>query len=72
MKVYGLNKKASKGLWVVYTMVNKGKYFFGAYHNEEKAKILLQFLTYKRVDKSGCLQYNKDTKERGEKNNDYQ
>jgi hypothetical protein len=38
MKVYGLNKKASKNLWVVYTMVNKGKYFFGAYRTEEKAK----------------------------------
>lgn len=38
MKVYGLNKKASKGLWVVYTMINKSKYFFGAYHSEEKAK----------------------------------
>lgn len=38
MKVYGLNKKTSKNLWIVYIVVNKSKYFLGAYRSEEKAK----------------------------------
>lgn len=38
MKVYGLNKKASKGLWIVYTTTNKHKYFLGGYHSKEKAQ----------------------------------
>lgn len=38
MKVFGLNKKASKNLWIVYTIVNRHKYFFGAYRTETKAK----------------------------------
>lgn len=38
MKIFGMNKKACKGLWVVYTVVNRSKYFTGAYRTEEKAQ----------------------------------
>lgn len=38
MKIYGMNKKACKGKWVVYTITNKSKYFLGAYRTEEKAQ----------------------------------
>ena len=29
MKIFGMNKKACKNLWVVYVIVNKNKYFLG-------------------------------------------
>ena len=38
MRIYGMNKKACKGKWVVYTITNKSKYFLGAYRTEEKAQ----------------------------------
>ena len=38
MKIYGMNKKACAGLWVVYTVVNKSKYFVGAYREKAKAE----------------------------------
>lgn len=38
MKIYGMNKKACAGLWVVYTVTNKSKYFVGAYRDKAKAE----------------------------------
>lgn len=38
MKVYGMDKKACAGLWVVYTVNNKNKYFVGAYRTQEAAE----------------------------------
>ena len=38
MKIYGMNKQACVGLWVVYTIYNKNKYFVGAYRMEEAAE----------------------------------
>lgn len=38
MKIYGMNKKACKGLWVVYIVTNKSKYFLGAYREKAKAE----------------------------------
>ena len=38
MKIFGMNKKACKNLWVVYVIVNKNKYFLGAYRTENKAR----------------------------------
>lgn len=38
MKIYGMNKKACVGLWVVYTINNKSKYFVGAYRMKEAAE----------------------------------
>ena len=38
MKVYGMDKKACAGLWVVYTVNNKNKYFVGAYRTQEVAE----------------------------------
>lgn len=38
MKIYGMNKKACKGLWVVYSLNGKSKYFVGAYREKDKAK----------------------------------
>ena len=38
MKIYGMNKKACAGKWVVYTVTNKSKYFLGAYCEKAKAE----------------------------------
>ena len=38
MKIYGMNKKACAGLWVVYIVTNKSKYFVGAYRDKAKAE----------------------------------
>jgi hypothetical protein len=38
MKIFGMNKKACKGLWVAYVVVNRHKYFIGAYRTREKAQ----------------------------------
>lgn len=38
MTILGMNKKVCHNLWVVYDVVNKTKYFYGAYRTEEKAK----------------------------------
>lgn len=38
MKIVGMNKKVCKGLWVVYTIINRTKYFFGAYKSKDKAQ----------------------------------
>ena len=38
MKIYGMNKKACAGKWVVYTVTNKSKYFVGAYREKAKAE----------------------------------
>ena len=38
MKIFGMNKKACKGLWVTYVVVNRHKYFIGAYRTREKAQ----------------------------------
>lgn len=38
MRIYGMNRKACKGLWVVYYISNKNRYFLGAYRMETKAQ----------------------------------
>lgn len=38
MKIYGMNKKACTGKWVVYTVTNKSKYFVGVYREKTKAE----------------------------------
>jgi hypothetical protein len=38
MRIVGMNKRVCKGLWVVYTVNNRTKYFFGAYRFKNKAQ----------------------------------
>ena len=35
MTIYGLNKKATKGLYIVYTITEGRKYFLSAWRTEE-------------------------------------
>jgi len=37
MTIYGLNKKATKGLYIVYTVTEGRKYFLSAWRTEEEA-----------------------------------
>lgn len=40
MKVFGMNRKACKGLYVVYITFNRNRYFVGAYRSEEMAQLM--------------------------------
>ena len=42
MTIHGMDKKTCKGLFVVYTIVNRSKYFIGAYRTIQQAQAIAE------------------------------